>query len=130
MIPAIPPVPAMPPLSVTGAPDAASSAPPSGNLIDRFASIMQNLEAAPPARAHAHGPSAIGQFVAAQDGAAKATLENVRGFSISETGSMAEVATGVMRMQTELAMLTFKLNIANALVGSAKSSVQTLMKNQ
>jgi type III secretion inner rod protein HrpB2 len=128
MIPAIPPIAPLP--SAAPVAGGAAAPQPAPNLVDRFTSIMQNLETSPQGQVRAHGPSAINQFVASEDQAFKATLENTQAFSITETQDMRQLAQSVIHAQNEITMLSFKLNMASGLAQSGKSSVQTLMKNQ
>lgn len=136
MTAAIPPIPPIPPVSPVGAtPDVATAAappaPPEPGLVDRFTALMQEIGHGPAGRVHAHGPSQLHQMISTQDEAAKATFEHIQAFSIGGmANSPLEAAAGIMRMQNEMAMLSFKLNVVNTLAQSGKSAVQTLMKNQ
>lgn len=144
MIAAIPPISPVPPISpaapagatqaagATGGVSAATApvATPEPALVDRFTALMRDIGHGPAGRVHAHGPSQLHRMIDEQDLAAKATFDNVHALSISGLGSGPEAAAGIMQMQSEMAMLSFKLNMVNTMAESGKSAVQTLMKNQ
>ena len=124
----IAPVPPVSPVA-PAAPVAPAEAAPSA-LVDRFAALMQQVGQGPAGHARTHGPSQLSRFVGAEDQAAKATLETIQSFSIGDTTSMPEAAAAVMHMQSDMAVLSFKLNVVNTLAESGKTAIQTLMKNQ
>ncbi|RFP09345.1 hypothetical protein D0T25_24235 [Duganella sp. BJB488] len=134
MIAAIPPLPPLPPGAATAGVESGAAAPPAAppasSLVDRFAALMEQQPATSAVRAPAHGPSALNHLVSSQDQAIASTLENAKSFSIGDTSNLPQLAERIIHVQTEMAMLTFKLNVANGLAQSGKSSVQTLMKNQ
>ncbi len=137
MITPIPPVSPIPPAPVAAAdagmavqPGAIVPPPPEPGLVDRFAALMQEVGHSPAAQRHAHGPSQLSRMIAAEDQSARATLDGVRALSIGDLHNTTEAAAAVMQMQTEMAVLSFKLNVVNTLAESGKTSVQTLMKNQ
>jgi type III secretion inner rod protein HrpB2 len=135
MIAAIPPIPPVAPaagptgVAATTA-TAAPVAPPEPALVDRFTALMREVGHGPAGRVHSHGPSQLHRMIDDQDLAAKATFDNVHALSISGLGSGPEAAATIMQMQSEMAMLSFKLNMVNTVAESGKSAVQTLMKNQ
>lgn len=116
--------------NVGAAMPATPPAPPEPALVDRFAALMQQVGHSPAGQPRTHGPSQLHRMINAEDQAARATLDEVRSFSIGDVHSPAEAAAAVMQMQTEMAVLSFKLNVVNTLAESGKTSVQTLMKNQ
>ena len=128
MIAPVPPVSPVAPAAPVAPAEAAPSAPPA--LVDRFAALMQQIGQGPAGQARTHGPSQLSRIVGAEDQAAKATLETIQSFSIGETTSMPEAAAAVMHMQSDMAVLSFKLNVVNTLAESGKTAIQTLMKNQ
>lgn len=129
--PVAPPAPAAPAAPSTPAVTApAAPAPAPQTLVDRFTALMQQIGSGPGAHARTHGPSQLSRMVDAEDHAAKATLDGIRSFSVGDVGSMPEMAAAVVQMQTDMAVLSFKLNVVNTLAESGKTAVQTLMKNQ
>jgi type III secretion inner rod protein HrpB2 len=127
-VPPVSPVSPVAPAAPVAPAEAAPSAPPA--LVDRFAALMQQIGQGPAGQARTHGPSQLSRIVGAEDNAAKATLETVQSFSIGDMTSMPEAAAAVMHMQTDMAVLSFKLNVVNTLAESGKTAIQTLMKNQ
>lgn len=123
------PVPATTPVAPV-AQAAPAPAPAPQTLVDRFSALMQQIGHGPGAQTRTHGPSQLSRMIDAQDHAAKATLENIQSFSIGDAASMPEMAVAAVQMQSEMAVLSFKLNIVNTLAESGKTAVQTLMKNQ
>lgn len=137
MIAAIPPIPPISAPAVGAAapvpapvPVTPPPLPPEPALVDRFSALMGQVGDSPAGRVHAHGPSQLHRMIDEQDLAAKATFDHVQTLSISDLGSGPEAAAGIMQMQSEMAMLSFKLNMVNTMAESSKSAVQTLMKNQ
>jgi type III secretion inner rod protein HrpB2 len=117
------------PVTAVPAPTPAAAAAPQ-TLVDRFSALMQQVGHGPGAPTRTHGPSQLSRIVDAEDDAARATLESIQSFSIGDAASMPEMAVAAVQMQSEMAMLSFKLNIVNTLAESGKTAVQTLMKNQ
>ena len=108
----------------------AAPAPAPQTLVDRFSALMQQVGQGPAGQTRTHGPSQLSRMIDAEDHAAKATLESIQSFSIGDGASMPEMAVAAVQMQSEMAILSFKLNIVNTLAESGKTAVQTLMKNQ
>ena len=121
------PVPATTPVAPVAQ---AAPAPAPQTLVDRFSALMQQIGHGPGAQTRTHGPSQLSRMVDAENHAARATLENIQSFSIGDAASMPEMAVAAVQMQSEMAVLSFKLNIVNTLAESGKTAVQTLMKNQ
>lgn len=136
MVPPVSPVTSVPaatpvtPLNQAAVAPVAPPPPAPPALVDRFAALMQQIGNGPGAHTRVHGPSQLSRMIDAEDHAAKATLENIQSFSISDTTTMPEMAVAAVQMQSEMAVLSFKLNIVNTLAESGKMAVQTLMKNQ
>ena len=126
-IPPVTPVPAATPVAPVAQ---AAPAPAPQTLVDRFSALMQQIGHGPGAQTRTHGPSQLSRMVDAENHAARATLENIQSFSIGDAASMPEMAVAAVQMQSEMAILSFKLNIVNTLAESGKTAVQTLMKNQ
>jgi type III secretion inner rod protein HrpB2 len=126
-IPPVTPVPAATPVAPVAQ---AAPAPAPQTLVDRFSALMQQIGHGPGAQTRTHGPSQLSRMVDAENHAARATLENIQSFSIGDAASMPEMAVAAVQMQSEMAVLSFKLNIVNTLAESGKTAVQTLMKNQ
>ena len=126
-IPPVTPVPAATPVAPVAQ---AAPAPAPQTLVDRFSALMQQIGHGPDAQTRTHGPSQLSRMVDAENHAARATLENIQSFSIGDAASMPEMAVAAVQMQSEMAVLSFKLNIVNTLAESGKTAVQTLMKNQ
>jgi type III secretion inner rod protein HrpB2 len=121
------PVPATAPVAPVAQ---AAPAPAPQTLVDRFSALMQEIGHGPGAQTRTHGPSQLSRMIDAENHAARATLENIQSFSIGDAASMPEMAVAAVQMQSEMAVLSFKLNIVNTLAESGKTAVQTLMKNQ
>jgi type III secretion inner rod protein HrpB2 len=121
------PVPATAPVAPVAT---AAPAPAPQTLVDRFSALMQEIGHGPGAQTRTHGPSQLSRMIDAENHAARATLENIQSFSIGDAASMPEMAVAAVQMQSEMAVLSFKLNIVNTLAESGKTAVQTLMKNQ
>jgi type III secretion inner rod protein HrpB2 len=121
------PVPATTPVAPVAQ---AAPAPAPQTLVDRFSALMQEIGHGPGAQTRTHGPSQLSRMIDAENHAARATLENIQSFSIGDAASMPEMAVAAVQMQSEMAVLSFKLNIVNTLAESGKTAVQTLMKNQ
>jgi type III secretion inner rod protein HrpB2 len=121
------PVPAITPVAPVAQ---AAPAPAPQTLVDRFSALMQQIGHGPGAQTRTHGPSQLSRMIDAENHAARATLENIQSFSIGDAASMPEMAVAAVQMQSEMAVLSFKLNIVNTLAESGKTAVQTLMKNQ
>jgi type III secretion inner rod protein HrpB2 len=121
------PVPAITPVAPVAQ---AAPAPAPQTLADRFSALMQQVGHGPGAQTRTHGPSQLSRMIDAENHAARATLENIQSFSIGDAASMPEMAVAAVQMQSEMAVLSFKLNIVNTLAESGKTAVQTLMKNQ
>jgi len=126
-IPPVTPVPAATPVAPVAQ---AAPAPAPQTLVDRFSALMQQIGHGPDAQTRTHGPSQLSRMIDAENHAARATLESIQSFSIGDTASMPEMAVAAVQMQSEMAVLSFKLNIVNTLAESGKTAVQTLMKNQ
>ena len=126
-IPPVTPVPAATPVAPVAQ---AAPAPAPQTLVDRFSALMQQIGHGPGAQTRTHGPSQLSRMIDAENHAARATLENIQSFSIGDAASMPEMAVAAVQMQSEMAVLSFKLNIVNTLAESGKTAVQTLMKNQ
>jgi len=126
-IPPVTPVPAATPVAPVAQ---AAPAPAPQTLVDRFSALMQQIGHGPGAQTRTHGPSQLSRMIDAENHAARATLESIQSFSIGDTASMPEMAVAAVQMQSEMAVLSFKLNIVNTLAESGKTAVQTLMKNQ
>lgn len=116
--------------ATSGAVPAAQPAQAPQHLVDKFQSMLAQVEPNPHA-AHAAGPNIVTKAVEEQSDYYRQVPNDVLYMSQHMSSlSMERIAAADMTVQLEIASLNADLQVKMAAVQSSKDAVQTLMKNQ
>lgn len=98
---------------------------------DKFSAAMQNVLHMPAHNSAAETPSMVSNLMEVGNSSVQSVIDQVNRFNSSaSTMSSREFTAAGMALTMDTAMVMFQLNAGMGMVHSAKSSVQTLFKNQ
>ncbi|AEG71821.1 MULTISPECIES: type III secretion protein HrpB2 [Ralstonia solanacearum species complex] len=101
---------------------------PVQELVSRFEALLGHAK---DAHRQSKGPSAIGELVAKEDAAVRATADRINAtLETDKVKPMEEIMVDAMRIQMEAAATMTKIHMGSMVAHSGKNAVQTLMKNQ
>lgn len=111
---------------------ASTRSEPLSHLADRFSRMMQEHPPAPaPQDTEVGSRSVVSHFVASQEAVMHQTFDSVRAFSLQAPSmNPSELASRQIELNYQLAMVQVQFNAGVYVSQSAKSGLQTLMKNQ
>lgn len=121
---AVPPVP-------THSVDTPRCPPSSLSRCRNWSRASRRCSARPRMPSGTKGPSAIGELVAKEDAAVRATADRINAtLETDKVKPMEEILVDAMRIQMEAAATMTKIHMGSMVAHSGKNAVQTLMKNQ
>lgn len=98
---------------------------------DKFSAAMQNVLHMPVHNSAAEMPSIVSNLMEVGNSSVQSVIDQVNQFNNSASTMSSREFTAVgMALTMDTAMVMFQLNAGMGMVHSAKSSVQTLFKNQ